>query len=330
MFLPSANHQMPGAPIRQSADHNRFSPGYGGGNAGTAQRQRAGQHGSGARSDPMNTDQPRRRQRSNSADRLHVRRGTMPGGPVTATEWSDQIESLQHQIRAIDRTVADHAHVIGQLRTSVNEANTVHSSMAKQIEDLATHTDRRFIDGGEKVRQRLDVLQLEIRALAQSRGAINPPPIPQPPGFAFHNISTPGSPNGRPTEEARGRPHFTESHVQADPFHNARVSDFEGLQRPASARPMPHGEFFGRPSSDSNAAGGRGDFFGLDANAPRPQQHADAYHGRPDRRNDGHPCTQYDGRAGPMTDKPFHVGNGAQDYYGPRGPAPPQGGAHNF
>ena len=209
------------APIRQTTNRHNFSPGYGASAlVGSAQRQRAGQHGSGARSDPMQVSSSRRRQRSNSADRAHARRGPIPAGPATANEWSDQIESLQHQIRTINGTLNNHSHLIAHLRANMDQAGNVHPSVIKRVEDLATLTDRRFVEGGEKVRQRLVVLQLEIRALAQSRGDAQRPPVPQPPGFAQHNISTPGSPGGRPTEEMPHRPPVNAFDGPNNPYMN--------------------------------------------------------------------------------------------------------------
>ena len=79
-------------------------------------------HGSGAAgSDPMDDVGPQlpRRRRSNSPGR---RDHLQPGGPMNAADWSDQVEWLQRQLTTLSKTVADHAHLLGQLTNAESGA----------------------------------------------------------------------------------------------------------------------------------------------------------------------------------------------------------------
>ena len=94
-------------------------------------------HGSGAMApDPMDIGPTRRTQRSPSPGRHSTR--YQPGGPLTANEWSDQVEWLQRQLTSQHKTVADHAHLLGQLTTTTLPAANV------KIDNLAASVLCRF------------------------------------------------------------------------------------------------------------------------------------------------------------------------------------------
>ena len=134
-------------------------------------------HGSGAAGtqDP-NLRAPRRGRRTPSPSR----RSFMPGGPITATEWDDQVQQLQGQIYTLNKTLNDHAHAIGQLKSELG--STTIPTIIQRIQLIETSVDSRFetydkrlIDGGNKVNERLQTLSSEIRALAT--GHDRPPPV---------------------------------------------------------------------------------------------------------------------------------------------------------
>ena len=99
---------------RTSAARNLSRPAY----LPTAtEPARAFRHGSGAGTDPMDTGFRRRKPRSPSPDR--GRTNFQPGGPLTAGEWTDQIDGLQQQIQSLNKIVSDHACVIGKLKSEL-------------------------------------------------------------------------------------------------------------------------------------------------------------------------------------------------------------------
>ena len=163
-----------------------FSPGYEGGNArrvhSSAHQAARDQHGSGARgSDPMQSEPTQRSgQRRHRTPSPKGRGGLRPGGPVTASEWQDQVDGLQQHIGTLNRSLANHANASAELETQM-QAN-VQPSTIKRIEDLAASVDRRFIEGGERVSQKLERLKMEIRAFASEFREVPRSPEPPPRG----------------------------------------------------------------------------------------------------------------------------------------------------
>ena len=139
-------------------------------------------HGSGAGTDPMDTGFRRRKPRSPSPDR--GRTNFQPGGPITAGEWTDQIDGLQQQIQSLNKIVSDHACVIGKLKSEL-EQSTV-PAIVQRIEALERSVNQRFEDGGNTINRKHDVLQAELRAFAVQLQQIQqqpPKPPDQPPGM---------------------------------------------------------------------------------------------------------------------------------------------------
>ena len=152
-------------------------------------------HGSGAGSDPMDTGFRRRRPRSPSPDR--GRGGLQPAGPITANEWTDAVETLQAQIAALNRTVADHATFIGKMRTELDQSTI--PQIVQRIGGLEESVTQRFEHGWAAVGRKHDVLTAELRAFAAQLNQPPPEPPEPPPGMtsapgdtaANFNVSTP-------------------------------------------------------------------------------------------------------------------------------------------
>ena len=215
----------------------------------SARRPWPARHGSGATgSDPMDIGPPRRTQRSPSPGRRTTQ--YQPGGPVTATEWSDQVEWLQRQLTSLNKTVAGHAHLLGQLTTTTLPAANV------KIDTLAGSTDQRFetIDkrlttGGNAVNQRLESLSAEIRAMVgnqqSSARAPSPPPGVQSDAYPQHfDVQTPQrQPDARYMAPEMHHGDFRmggQPFVGVDPESQARA----GMpQPPATWRQPPVGDF---------------------------------------------------------------------------------------
>ena len=143
----------------------------------------------------METGFRRRRPRSPSPGRGDFQ----PGGPLMRGEWADQIEWLQRQITVLNKTVADHAHVIGQLKTELTQSTV--PTIVQRISTLETNVEQRFTDGGNALNRKHETLQAELRVFAAQLQQQTRVPDP-PPGMAAdtkpdnsahqHNISTPG------------------------------------------------------------------------------------------------------------------------------------------
>ena len=145
-------------------------------------------HGSGAGSDPMDTGFQRRRARTPSPGR----RDHQPGGPVTASEWSDQIEWLQRQLTVLNRTVNDHAHLIGKMKT---ELETTIPAIIQRVSNLETSVNKRFEDGSIAINRKIDTIQAELRSFAAHMQS-PPKPPEHPPGMGHHtaenfNVASP-------------------------------------------------------------------------------------------------------------------------------------------
>ena len=150
----------------------------------------------------METGFRRRKPRSPSPGRGDFQ----PGGPLTRGEWSDQIEWLQRQITVLNKTVTDHAHVIGKLKTELE--HTV-PAVVQRIDALETSVNERFKTGSDTISRKHDVLQSELRAFAAHLQQ-QPPRVPDlPPGMdadaqqrtAQFNVSTPARPAAAPTND---------------------------------------------------------------------------------------------------------------------------------
>ena len=155
-----------------------------------------------------------RRVRSNSPGR---RVPLQPGGPITATEWNDQVDWLQRQLTTMTRSVNDHAHLLGQLLHAetgqvpklFKHVATLEEMVEKQLGTDGV-VDKRFLAGGAKVQSRMDgfqellgTLSLEIREIVARLA--EPPPsashvapgtddLLAPPGVVHHSIDTPQKP----------------------------------------------------------------------------------------------------------------------------------------
>ena len=133
-----------------------------------------------------------------------------PAGPATAAEWNDIVDSLRERLSKAEKALGLHAHMIGQLQTEAAQHCNVQPSVVKRLESLAADMDRRLIDGGEKVMQRVNRLDGELKlpyehvrnfGQATDNGS---PPTP-PPGVPNCRFSTPpkqmaGSPTGQNSE----------------------------------------------------------------------------------------------------------------------------------
>ena len=136
----------------------------------------------------MDTGFQRRRARTPSPGR----RDHQPGGPVTASEWSDQIEWLQRQLTGLNRTVNDHAHLIGKMKT---ELETTIPAIVQRISNLETSVNKRFEDGSIAINRKIDTIQAELRSFAVHMQSPPKPPDP-PPGMGHHtaenfNVASP-------------------------------------------------------------------------------------------------------------------------------------------
>ena len=143
----------------------------------------------------MDTGFRRRRPRSPSPDR--GRGGLQPAGPITANEWTDAVETLQAQIAALNRTVADHATFIGKMRTELDQSTI--PQIVQRIGGLEESVTQRFEHGWAAVGRKHDVLTAELRAFAAQLNQ-PPPRAPEPPPgmtsapgdtAANFNVSTP-------------------------------------------------------------------------------------------------------------------------------------------
>ena len=124
----------------------------------------------------MDTGFRRRRPRSPSPDR--GRGGLQPAGPITANEWTDAVETLQAQIAALNRTVADHATFIGKMRTELDQSTI--PQIVQRIGGLEESVNQRFEHGWAAVGRKHDVLTAELRAFAAQLNQ-PPPRAPEPP-----------------------------------------------------------------------------------------------------------------------------------------------------
>ena len=221
----------------------------------SARRPWPARHGSGATgSDPMDIGPPRRAQRTPSPGRRTHQ--FAPGGPVTATEWTDQIEWLQRQLTTLAKSVADHAHVLGQLQTvTLPAANEKIDTLAGSADQRFVMIDKRLTDGGNAVNRRLEVLSAEIRSLAanhhgQARApspmagtldgqARAPSPPPAVAGTQHFDVQTP----------QRGRcPDPRYLAPELGPFHMGGQPSVHMGQQPPTAQ---HGGDFGVRSTPS-------------------------------------------------------------------------------
>ena len=155
-------------------------------------------HGSGASASRTGPSSARRGrgQRTPSP----ARRSFMPGGPVTASEWDDVVQHLQGQIYKLNKSLADHAHAIGVLKSELENGSIPTivqriQTLENSVDSRFAGVDTRFIDGGNKVDQRFnsmkegfEVLRAEIRSFAA--GLNHPPVAPNlPPGVVPENFN---------------------------------------------------------------------------------------------------------------------------------------------
>ena len=151
-------------------------------------RRMTARHGSGAM-DTTTRGRVRAASRENSREsrrRPAPNVASGPVGPATAAEWNDIADGLRERISRAEKAVALHAHTIGQLQTEATQQSNVQPSVVKRVEALAADMDRRFIEGGEKVMQRVNRLEGELKLLyehvrsfgqATDNGSL-PTPIP--------------------------------------------------------------------------------------------------------------------------------------------------------
>ena len=175
-------------------------------------RRMTARHGSGAM-DTTTRGRVRAASRENSREsrrRPAPNVASGPVGPATAAEWNDIADGLRERISRAEKAVALHAHTIGQLQTEATQQSNVQPSVVKRVEALAADMDRRFIEGGEKVMQRVNRLEGELKLLyehvrsfgqATDNGSL-PTPIP---GVPTYRYSTPPprtaeSPTGQNSE----------------------------------------------------------------------------------------------------------------------------------
>ena len=225
-------------------------------------------HGSGAtgnHSDPRGP--PRRGRRTPSP----TRRSFKPGGPVTATEWDDVVQSLQSQIYKMNQTLNGHAHAIGQLKSEM-ESGTI-PTIVQRIQSIETSVDARvaaidtrFVDGGNRVDQRinglgerLDVLRNEIRVFAAGpeRPQVAQAPAP-PPGMATenYNVSTPIVRPGNPGANELGQNGGVQSQrVAPATGPGPQQCDF-GVPSPITSYNMSTGNVAGVDGGNGNGKGG--------------------------------------------------------------------------
>ena len=103
-------------------------------------------------------------------------------------DWQEQIDGLQQQIGTLVRNLASHAQHIAKLDVAMESGiSAVHA----KIDSHVTHTDNRFLTGGDKVQQQmnkliekvqsqLDRMQLELRAFAHGARSDEQQPEPAP------------------------------------------------------------------------------------------------------------------------------------------------------
>ena len=112
---------------------------------------------------------------------------------MNAADWSDQVEWLQRQLTTLSKTVADHAHLLGQLTNAESGAIPVVNARLSSLTTFVDENlkvdgvvDKRFKEGGNKLERRLQTLSAEIRSLATRE----PQRAPEfPPGVEHHNIT---------------------------------------------------------------------------------------------------------------------------------------------
>ena len=198
----------------------------------SARRPWPARHGSGATgSDPMDIGPQRRSQRTPSPGRRTHQ--FAPGGPITASEWSDQVEWLQRQITMLSKSVSDHAHVLGQLQSqTLPAANDKIDKLAASVDQRFAVMDKRLVDGGNTVNHRLEVLSAEIRMMVshnqEPQRAPSPPPgVQHPPVATQHfDVQTPPrradgrhmAPELAAGQYAAPEPHPGHFHMGAQPF----------------------------------------------------------------------------------------------------------------
>lgn len=176
-------------------------------------RRMTARHGSGAM-DTTTRGRVRAASRENSREsrrRPAPNVASGPVGPATAAEWNDIADGLRERISRAEKAVALHAHTIGQLQTEATQQSNVQPSVVKRVEALAADMDRRFIEGGEKVMQRVNRLEGELKLLyehvrsfgqATDNGSL-PTPIPGVPTYRYSTppTRTAESPTGQNSEK---------------------------------------------------------------------------------------------------------------------------------
>ena len=150
-----------------------------------------------------------------------------PVGPATAAEWNDIADGLRERISRAEKALTLHAHTIGQLQTEATQQSNVQPSVVKRVESLAADMDRRFIEGGERVMQRVDRLEGELKLLYEhvrsfGQATDNGSQPSPPPGVPTYRFSTPPrqmaeSPTGQNSESFGNDNDYDDSNLR----HNA-------------------------------------------------------------------------------------------------------------
>ena len=233
-------------------------------------------HGSGALApDPMDIGPTRRTQRSPSPGRHATQ--FQPAGPLTANEWSDQVEWLQRQLTTLSRTISDHAHLLGQL-TSVTlpAADTKIDKLAGLIDQRITALEQRVNHGGSLVTARLDSLAAEIQRIMghQSPAASRAPsPSPGVPPSATAEHFPLGTPPRHSDAHPGGFPIGGQAHVGVDPqsapwggMHHQSGNDFAGHDFGVNSSPSIGGSPVPNNNNGVNSHGVVGNSHGVAGN----------------------------------------------------------------
>ena len=197
-----------------------FGMGAQGTGANRLQRSRVAQHGTAERIFPMDLGSGRAHHRERDRER-RPRFGVQPPGPETASDWSDALEDIFGRIRGLSSSLASHAHELARLKEQPTGAS-------QRIQEVESALDRRILEGGERIRVRLDQMDQDMRdgysklnndlrtAMNYVQHSSAPPPnspsAPQP-GTERYSCATPviesptrpGRNNG--TSDITGSPH---------------------------------------------------------------------------------------------------------------------------
>ena len=133
-----------------------FGMGAQGTGANRLQRSRNAQHGTAERIFPMDLGSGRAHHRERDRERRPRFTGVQPPGPETASEWSDALEDIFGRMRAMNSSLASHAHELARLKEQ-------QTGTSQKIQEVETAVDRRILEGGERFRVRLDQVDRDMR-----------------------------------------------------------------------------------------------------------------------------------------------------------------------